>query len=303
MPFATAATSTIFGADEKLFGDWSFSHHRARPGHRYDRLVWADRDLLRIERCDADADAVLVTFPGLASFEVDTAHRTIGICRHLADLSDNTLRHLLADQVLPRLVSHEGRLVIHAAGIASPTGTILLVGVAGRGKSTLAASFHVNGHALLGDDAMLAEVVDASAVCRPLYRSLRLFPDSIAAVFEAEPHGEPVADYTDKRNIIDLERLEDAEGRTPIRSIYCLAAAEADDIQVRRMEPTEACMAIVEQSFALDPGDRERAQLRLRQAAEIVSCVPMFEIAYRRDYAALPALRERILADGVTVDS
>jgi hypothetical protein len=253
--------------------------------------------VLRIERAARDPDAILVTFPGLASFAIDTGQRTIDICRIRDDLSANTLRHLLADQVLPRLVSHDGRLVIHAAGVASPTGTILLVGVSGRGKSTLAASFHVNGNPLLGDDAMIAEVVDGSAYCQPLYRSLRLFPDSIDAIFRSQPGGEPVADYTDKRNIIDLERAEGIDSRTSLRSIYCLADSDADEIRTRRMDPAEACMALVRESFALDPGDPERSELRLKQTAELVSCIPVLEVAYRRTYAGLPALRESILGE------
>ncbi len=54
-------------------------------------------------------------------------------------------------------------------------------------------------------------------------------------------------------------------------------------------------MALVEQSFALDPTDILCAQQRLRRASEVASAVPTFMLSYPRDYACLPEVRQRIL--------
>ncbi len=263
--------------------------------------MWADRNVLKVEGHDRDDRRLLVTFPDLASFEIDLASRSILIHRIASELSEPTLNHLLADQVLPRLVSHSGSFAVHAAGVSSPSGAILLVGLSGRGKSTLAASFHVNGYPLIGDDAMIIETEDRHAHCRPLYRSLRLFPDSIAAIFDSVRKQTLVADYTNKQNIIDLERADSLDDRIVVRSICCLTESNQNAISVRRMSPADACMAIVEQSFALDPGDRSRSRRRLEQSAALVSAVPVFEVAYRRDYDLLPDLRQMILNAGPEV--
>lgn len=278
-----------------MFAGWSIRDHGAVSTTSFDRLVWADRNVLKIEQPSNDNGRVLVTFPGLASFEINLTQRSIGVCR-LAQMSEPTLHHLLADQVLPRLVSHEGNLVVHAAGVSSASGAILLVGSSGRGKSTLAASFHVSGIPLLGDDAFMIEAEGEVAYCRPLYRSLRLFRDSIGAVFETSQTEIPVADYSDKRNIIDLEASDCLGGRTKVRSIYCLGDPGGRAISVSPMTAAEACMALVEQSFALDPGDRVRSRRRMEQAAALVGAVPVFNLRYPRDFALLPDLRRTILS-------
>jgi len=249
-----------------------------------------------VTRSISDPAVLLVIFGELARFEVNFGRRAIDVYR-LPAVSDNTVRHLLVDQVLPRIVAHEGSLVLHAAGIEIPGGAILLLGLAGRGKSTLAASFHANGRALLSDDAMVVEQDGAALQCRPLYRSLRLFPDSVMAVFNGPRGFTPVAEYTSKQNIIDLEEPEATLPGYAIRSIYWLGEPRAGPITVRRLAHGEACMALVEHSFSLDPSDPGRAEARLRQAAALAATVPMFEIGYPRDFAILPELREVILAD------
>lgn len=263
----------------------------------YDRLLWTDGRSLTVARSSRDLSAFEVVFHDLARFEVDLGRRAVAVAR-LTDISDATLRHLLVDQVLPRLIAHDGSLVLHAAGIDVGGEATLLLGLSGRGKSTLAASFHVSGHALLGDDAMIiaAGEGESRARCRSLYRSLRLFPDSVAGVFSGPRANSPVADYTAKQNIIDLEEPEASQPDLPVRSIYWLGDSSSDRIGMRRLAPAEACMTLVEHSFSLDPSDTDRSKVRLGHAAALAAAVPVLEIAYRRDYAILADLREAILA-------
>lgn len=54
-------------------------------------------------------------------------------------------------------------------------------------------------------------------------------------------------------------------------------------------------MALVESSFALDPVDPDQALGRLNDASALARQVPAFEIAYPRDYARLPEVRQAIL--------
>ncbi len=282
---------------DDLFAGWSVcvGDEPAATG-TYDQIMWTDERSLTVARLANDHDLLLIAFPDLAGFEVDLAARTIRASCFAPDVSDTTIRHLLADQVLPRLVAHDGSLVMHAAGVDTSDGAILLVGQSGLGKSTIAASFHVSGHALLGDDAMIVQTAHGSAHCRPLYRSLRLFPDSLAAVFDTPRDEVPVADYTDKRNILDLEKVPE-QSASRVRAIYCLADAGSETITLRTMASGEACMALVEQSFSLDPSDPRGSKVRLQQAADLAASVPVFEIDYPRDYAVLPELREIMLAD------
>ncbi len=85
-------------------------------------------------------DRLILSFAPHAMFEVDRILRT---CALLAgrDLTPATLQHLLFDQILPRLIAHAGRLVLHASAVGASAGAILFLGGTGQGKSTLAASF------------------------------------------------------------------------------------------------------------------------------------------------------------------
>jgi hypothetical protein len=74
----------------------------------------------------------------------------------------------------------------------------------------------------------------------------------------------------------------------------------ADQVSLRRMNISDACMTFVEQSFSLNPTDTGCAQQRLGRAIEIASAIPTFKLTYPRDYSRLPDVRECILS---TVDS
>jgi len=279
-------------------GGWTLSSATlAAPAIAAGDVLWSDLRSFVVARLGEGLEQFLIYFPDLARFDVDLTRRTIRVSP-LPDTSDITVQHLLVDQVLPRLIAHDGSLVLHSAGVQVNDEGILLLGQSGRGKSTLAASFHAQGFPLLGDDAMIIKFGKngSNACCRPLYQSLRLFPDSVAAVFNGPRGHTPVADYTSKQNIIDLEGLEAPQRDLPIRSIYSLGAETRDRAKVRRLAPAEACMTLVEHSFSLDPSDGERSERRLRQAAALAAAVPVLEISYPRVYSVLPQLRQTIIA-------
>jgi hypothetical protein len=173
---------------------------------------------------------------------------------------------------------------------------MLLVGSSGRGKSTLSASFDQAGFELLGDDAMIMSALETGVGVRAVYPSLRLFPDSIDAVMAGAATAGPIAHYSNKQRI-DVAGTRDAElSPLKINALFSIAAPAQDDrIAFRRLSVAEACMTLVENSFALDPVDPVSARGRLRDASALARQVPAFEIAYPRDYARLPDVRQAIL--------
>lgn len=81
----------------------------------------------------------------------------------------------------------------------------------------------------------------------------------------------------------------------PVRAIFVLGPPRDGSASVRRLGPAEACMAIVQNSFALDPADVGAARARLDQASALIRTVPAFEIVYPRSYDCLGAVRDTIL--------
>lgn len=214
-----------------------------------------------------------------------------------ADVPASTRDHFLSDQVLPRLLAHQGQLVLHAGAVMVNGSAIAIIGASGSGKSTLVASLDQGGHGLLGDDALIVSDTNGEARIRSIYRSLRLLPDSIDRLFPATATFD-VAHYTPKQRI-SLSRSGDDETKAtaPLRAMFVIGSVTAgEDIEVRRMSVAQACMAVIANSFTLDPTDLPRARKRMEHASHLANQVATFAIDYPHDYARLPDVRRSILA-------
>lgn len=210
-------------------------------------------------------------------------------------ISIATLDHFLVDQVLPRILAHEGRLVLHAGAVRCDDRAIVVLGQSGRGKSTLVASLDQAGFELIGDDALIISKEDQAFRARAVYPSLRLFPDSLEALFQDRPATAEVAHYSLKERV-NLPIAPDRNtAPLPIAVIFSLAEPSPDgEVHVRQMSPAVTCMAIITNSFALDPADKELARKKLADASKLANEVPAYEISYPRDYARLPDVHAAI---------
>ena len=242
---------------------------------------------------DRNPGSFILRFGQLAGFDISILSQQICIVS-TKDISSSTLHHLLFDQVLPRILAHEGQLVLHSAGVEMGLGTVLFVGPSGCGKSTLAASLHVSGSRLLGDDAFLISTQGERWMCRPVYPSLRMFQDSVAGVFGGSADLSRVADYSDKWKVGGLTE-QTASKPIAIRVVFLLDPDPVSEIRVEHAEGAAACMALVGQSFSIDPTNLATAKQRLAQASALVGAVPTLRLCYPRDFAMLPAVGEAIL--------
>lgn len=207
-----------------------------------------------------------------------------------------TLDHFLADQVVPRILAHEGKFVIHAGSTRIGDRAVILMGATGRGKSTLSASFDQSGGSLIGDDALVVSWQDDVPHVSAVYPSLRLLPDSIDALFHEAPPSTAVASFTQKQRI-DLPVKADSAQPVQIAAIFVLAEPTSDSaIKLRRLSAGKACIACITNSFALDPTDLDRARAKLERASALAFQVPVFELSYPRDYAKLTDVHAAILA-------
>ena len=207
-----------------------------------------------------------------------------------------TRNHVFADQLYPRILAHEGNLVLHAGAFEAHGGCILIVGSSGRGKSSLVTSFDQAGFPLLGDDALVVSMPDGVAYAKAVYQSLRLFPDSVNALFKGGVGTSEVAHYTAKQRINIPVTASPPTQPKPILAMFMLLEPPAEDeVLVDRLSVANACMALVQSSFALDPSDAVHAVQRLELASALARQIPAFAISYPRNYARLPAVREAIM--------
>lgn len=234
--------------------------------------------------------------PQLAEFAIDDGGH--GVTAWAAPgLNLETLRHLLLDQVLPRVLAHRGRLVLHAGAVRiGADRAIAFVGETGAGKSTLTASFHAAGSPLLSDDALVLCPEDGAVLAVPTYPSLRLWPESVAGVFAKSPRLARMAHYSDKQRVAVTDGVVRSGQPASLAALYVLAPApENGSVELNRLPPRDACMAIVENAFQLDVTDTGRAARALAQAAAVAERVPAFRLAYPQDFGILPAVRAAIL--------
>lgn len=171
-----------------------------------------------------------------------------------------------------------------------------MIGKSGSGKSTLAASFNRAGYDLLGDDAVIISWHDGEPFARSVYPSLRLLPDSLAALLPDAHPTTPVANYGSKRRLSVPVDSKATPEPLPIAATFVLGPPSTDGrVHIEPLSIATTCMALVANSFALDPTDPDRAALRLRSASALANKVPAFALSYPHDFAFLPEVRGAIL--------
>jgi hypothetical protein len=246
--------------------------------------------------CAREGDTYRLGVPHLATFLIEDGGRTV-TCRPHRPLPPGTLEHLLIDQVLPRVLTYRGRLVLHAGCVVTPAGAIAFLGDSGAGKSTLCAEFARAGNVLLGDDGIAIRgtaVEGFTAVAT--YPGLRLLPDPLARLFDERAGSAPVAHYTAKRR---LDRAHAGVAMTtdphPLRALYVLS--DGPEIAVSPLPPREAFMALVRGSFQLHLDDKERSRELFERIGALQQAVPTRCLTYPREFSRLGDVREAVLAD------
>ena len=249
------------------------------------RLVATDPSGARIHRA---GELYRIDHPFGATVRVDGAGRRFAFDAAGTDPSD--LAHVIDNFVVPRLVAHDGALVLHAALVATPFGAVAVCADSGMGKSTLGAGLRREGWPLMGDDAAILSESGGRPMARPTYARLSLHDDSALALLGAGAR-------TGYKHDIDLEGDPDLEAPVearPLAAVFILERAGVARPISRPLSPAAATMALVANSFALDPARPETVRGRLERAAALRDRVPVRTLDYPRRYDAFGALKEAL---------
>ncbi|MBK9316712.1 MAG: hypothetical protein IPM55_21055 [Acidobacteria bacterium] len=173
-----------------------------------DSPAWIDRhslsDIDSFLVIEKQESAYLLRHFDLADFIINGQGTEIE-CRMQKALPEETIRHLLLDQVLPRLLSHQGRLMVHASAVLTSKGIIAFLGDTGWGKSTLAASLVQPGVSLMTDDCLSITEIEGTLFGIPAYTGLRLLPDSLGRLYPDSPEVMDFAHYSEEEASICCE--------------------------------------------------------------------------------------------------
>ena len=244
-------------------------------------------------RCARVGEAFALSFPGTAEVWIP-APGDVQVWQH-PDASAESIRHVLLDQIMPRVLADAGALVLHGSAAVTPNGAcVVLLADSGSGKSTLASAIALAGGELLTDDCFHLSRQGTQSVVIPTYSGLRLWPDSLQALFGADgARSEPMSHNSAKRRMSSPAggRPSPASGSTPVDAIFVLEpGSDAIGILATPLNPSEACMALVRNSFRLDLGGHKAAHAALAESAHVIDAMPVLSLRYRRDYEMLPAL-------------
>jgi hypothetical protein len=236
----------------------------------------------------------LLRFPDLADFRVSTDGLEVtGF--PVPGVSEPTSQHLYLNQVLPLVLSKLGKLVFHASAVEVPDGAVAFAAESGRGKSTLAASFAVNGFRFLTDDGLVLEPVATGYQVQPSHPSIRLWADSEEVLIAPEVKTAPALSYTSKSRFLAGEAIGFCDQPRPLRRMYFLGDGNTETIRFHRISAAEALVEWVKHSFLLDVEERPRLASHFDQVVNLANQPIHYRLDFPRRFEDLPRVREAIL--------
>lgn len=237
-------------------------------------------------------------FPALADFRISADAGDIA-CYPLPGIAEETIRHLLLDQVLPRCLAQQGRLMLHASAVRLDEGVLLFIGSSGAGKSTLAGNFHQAGHTALSDDCVWLKESGSRPTALPTYGGLRLWEDSLHSILDEDQPIHPMAHYSSKKRVFLTDQATGAarEGY-PVRAVIAICPAgetPGADVSLEPLSRREAYMELVKQTFWLNVNDWERITGLTEALGGLIPALRTLRLRMRRAYRILPKVRAAIL--------
>ena len=249
--------------------------------------------------CARSGDDYFLRFPLLADFLISQNGEQI-FCFTMPHTLEETIRHLLVDQVIPRLIAHQSRIVLHASAIEIEGGLIAFLGQSGWGKSTLATSFYEQGLPLLTDDCLMIKLEADKIVGVPAYAGSRLWQDSMDALVSDKSSVHPVDQYSSKKRLIFSDARINKINSLPLKAIFVLVSPKESiglkEIAVKPLKGAEMIMEMVKHSFYLDITDMNKTYIQFESLGKITnSSVPIYYLKYPRKHALLDKVKDVIL--------
>jgi hypothetical protein len=251
--------------------------------------------------CAKTEGGYLLRFNELADFTIDRIGSEI-VCMPRPGIPEDTIQHLLLDQVLPLVVNLRGGEALHASGVLTSQGVVAFAGPAGSGKSTVAGSLVKEGFPFVSDDCLTLSKKGLDIYAIPAYPGLRLWDDAQEHLFGENGKIESVAHYTCKLRV-DIEDKPESYSTEPkpLRRLYDIVHSPEmegrSDIVIGKLSGRDSFMALVRCAFRLDITDCQMLTRQFEFLKRVASAVSVRRLSFRKDFQLLSAVREAILQD------
>ena len=244
---------------------------------------------------------------GQIDFEIDSEGSRIWATWTRSPLEDVTT--LLLGQVLGCALRLRGVLCLHACVVAIGRQAIAIVGETGAGKSTTAAALADRGCAILSDDIAVLKDCAGCFLVQPGYPRLRLWPESINALYGSEVDLARIFSFSEKRFLDLSAKSSETKPKTawrfqseplPLAAIYILGERQPG-LAAPKIEPIPPAMAVMnlmaQRSASHLKLDADKQGREFAGFSRVANIVPVRKVTRRDSLEALPQLCDAILAN------
>jgi hypothetical protein len=204
---------------------------------------------------------------------------------------EDTASYLLGP-VLGLLLRLRGVTCLHASAVSIENRSVAFVGSEGAGKSTTAAAFARQGHAVISDDVVALVESGRSFHVMPAYPHLCLWQDSVEMLFGSSEALPRFSTGWEKRRLA----LGDQGTRFEKRSLalgasYLLGDHRPDQAPfLEGVRPQAGLLSLVADTFANKILDREMRAREFAVLGRLVTTVPIRRIHPHKDPSRLEEL-------------
>lgn len=217
---------------------------------------------------------------------------------------------LLLGSVLKLALRLQGKICLHGCVLAVGQQAIAILGDSGAGKSTTAAALAGQGYPILSDDVALLTEFPEHFLVHPGSPRLRLWPESVNALYGSEEDLARVLCLSEKR-FIDLTYSSDEPATNqspwrfqkeplPLAAIYILGERQPELAApvIESIPPTMAVMTLMKQrSATFLKLDTDKQAQEFAALSRVAMGVPVRKVTRRDSLDALPQLCDAILED------
>lgn len=244
--------------------------------------------------CGRAEGAYFLKFPHIAVFQIYPHSLTVVGYPEAANLS--IVRHMLLDQVIPRLLFHRGELVIHGSAVLADDATLIFLGATGQGKSTLALALCTLGFPLLSDDCLLLRVKDGKIIVWANYYGARLLQESVMYLVPGENRNSSTGKTRLDLEAAGYKHVGNSQGGGVL--LFALGYSDYSEcLAVSRLIGGGKVAELLKHCFYLDPTDPRCHKEQFVNALRLLKMesVGMFSLTYPRVYEKLHGVCEKIV--------
>lgn len=206
----------------------------------------------------------------------------------------------LLGPVLGFVLRLRGITSLHASAVAIDGKAVALLGAPGAGKSTTAAAFARLGYGVVTDDVLALTDQQDAVVVQPAYPCIRLWPESVRALYGA-PDALPLLTPNWDKRYLDLTQPGyhfHAEA-LPLAAVYVLGERCGDFSApfIERITSRDGLMALITNSYVNYLLDKPMRAKEFEVLTGLIDHTPVRRVVPHSAASRLPELCEMILDD------